>query len=504
MANETVIVNNKKLDWLFIERGFQIPSFHFVTSVESVPGRVGAVRKSRELEGYEFELPLIVRNDYLAGHKTHDQILREVVKFFDYDEPVKLQLSKKDWYWNAFFDGPIELVTNTKGIITFKIKIVLTDPYKYSVNANQNTAISDSVSVVNLGTAPTPIIVEARALKDSTNFMIAKGDKDYFMIGKSEDANKVSKDIAPYLFNDEFNNGGLRLWASMPNDTSFGRFLDGGDAMGGTFGVAEPGESIYPKTWGSNTKTDWHGPAVYKTLNKSVQDFRIRFKLSIHHQWGIGTGKAVAYLVDENNRTQFSVVYVNTSATVNNAQIVVYAYDEHGSARKVYTRDVPNYYKKLKTIQLYMFLERKGQNLKFTNYFFDVYADGRRGTPLAIGKDERVIVDRGNLYQRKVRICRMYRGKAAKYDKYLWHSILGFSIQELLPSQSDITPIEIRKGDKIVIDTLKKAVTINDDDALHLKDLASNYFEIEKGTSELIIYPPKTFDTTVKWQDRFL
>lgn len=499
---DTIKVNNKTLPWLIVERGFKIPSFNFGIETEEILGRSGSVVKQRQLKEYKFELPLIIRNDYLSsgGIKTHDEVLNELVKLFDYDHAVPLQFKSQDWYWNAYFEGPIELDKYSKTFWQFSINVVLADPYKYAVNGNQNTAISDSVSVVNLGTAPTPITVEARALKDSTNFMITKGDKDYFMVGKSEDANKVNKDIAPFLFNDEFNNGTLRNWAYMPNDTSFGTFLDGGDAMGGTFQFTD--DSMYPKNWGSNTKTGWHGPAIYKTLNKSVQDFRIRFKLSVHQGSGIGTGKSVAYLVDENNRLQFSVVYVNTSATVNNTKIVVYAYDEHGSARKIYTRDVPSQYRKLKFLHVYMFLERKGQNIKITNYFYDVIADRLRRKPR--GKDERIIVDRGNLYQRKVRICRMYRGKSAKYDRYLWHSILGFYIQELLPNQSDITPIEIRRGDNIVIDTLRKTVSINDEDALHLKDFGSNYFEIDKGTSELVVYPPNTFDTTVKWQDRFL
>lgn len=502
MTNETIIVNNKKIEWLIVERGFEIPSFNFATETEKVPGRAGGIVSSRELNGYEFDLPLIARNDYLVGRKNHDEILNELTKFFNYNEPVKLQLSKKDWYWYAYFDGPIELATNTQGIVSFKIKVILTDPYKYSATGNKNTAISDSVSVVNLGTAPTPITVEARALKDSTNFMIANGDKDYFMIGKSEDAEKTTKDVSPYLFNDEFNKNGIGNWAYMPNDTSFGPFLDGGDAMGGRLKVMEGNESIYPYTWGNNTKTGWHGAAIYKSLNRSIQDFRIRFKLSVRQYLGIGTSKSVAYLVDENNRTQFSVVYVNTSANSNNSKIVVFAYDEHGSARKIYTRDVPTAYKKLKYIHPFMFLERKGNNLKVTSFFYDLYKDPKRKKPL--GKEERVIIDRGNLYQRKVRIARLYSGKYAKHKKGLYASLLGFSIQELLPNSEDITPIVIRSGDNIVIDTADKLVTINDENALHLKDFGSNYFNIDAGTSELVIYPPETFDTTVKWQDRFL
>lgn len=503
--NDTIKVNNKALSWLYVQRGFQIPSFNFEIETEKVDGRAGSVFKRRQLSEYRFELPLVIHNDKLAseGIKSYDDINNALTKFFDYDEAVKLQFKSKDWYWNARFEGPFEINNKTENNINVvNVKVVLTDPYKYSATGNTNTAIGDAVSVVNLGTAPTPITVEARALKDSTNFMIANGDKDYFMIGKSEDAEKTTKDVSPYLFNDEFNKNGIGNWAYMPNDTSFGPYLDGGDAMGGRLKVMEGNESIYPYTWGNNTKTGWHGAAIYKSLNRSIQDFRIRFKLSVRQYLGIGTSKSVAYLVDENNRTQFSVVYVNTSANSNNSKIVVFAYDEHGSARKIYTRDVPIAYKKLKYIHPFMFLERKGNNLKVTSFFYDLYKDPKRKKPL--GKDERVIIDRGNLYQRKVRIARLYSGKYAKYAKSLYASLLGFSIQELLPNSEDITPIVIRSGDDIMIDTRQKLVTINDENALHLKDLGSNYLNIDAGTSELVIYPPETFDTTVKWQDRFL
>ncbi|REI19577.1 phage tail protein [Staphylococcus felis] len=502
MTNETIIVNDKKIDWLIVERGFEIPSFNFATETEKVPGRAGEVISSRELNGYEFDLPLIAQNDYLVGRKDHDEIVNELTKFFNYDESVKLQLSKKNWFWYAHFDGPIEVVSINNGFVQFKIQVVLTDPYKYSAIGNQNTAISDSISVVNTGTADTPIIVEARALKDSTNFIIAKDDKNYFMIGKSEDANKVTKDVEPFVFNDEFHTTGLSNWRYMPNDTSFGNLLDGGDAMGGKFKLSNERESIFPESWGNNTQTNWHGPAIYKSLTKSVQDFRIRFKVSIHQGLGIGTGKAVAFLVDENNRTLFSITYVNTSATTNNSQILVYAYNEHNEARRIYKRDVPQQLKRLKNIHAFIFLERKGANIKVTTYFYDINKDPNRKKPLI--KDERITVDRGNLYQRPARIARLYRGKAAKYSKYLWHSILAFKIQELLPKQSDVTPIEIREGDLIQIDMHRKSVTINDEDALSLKEFGSNYFNVDTGVSELIVYPPETFDTTVKWQDRYL
>ncbi len=76
------------------------------------------------------------------GIKTHDDVLNELVKFFNYEEQVKLQFKSKDWYWNAYFEGPIKLHKEFTIPVKFTIKVVLTDPYKYSVTGNKDTAIS--------------------------------------------------------------------------------------------------------------------------------------------------------------------------------------------------------------------------------------------------------------------------------------------------------------------------------------------------------------------------
>ena len=504
---DTIKVNNKTLPWLVVERGFKIPSFNFGIETEEILGRSGSVVKQRQLKEYKFELPLIVRNDYLSsgGIKTHDDVLNELVKFFDYDHAVPLQFKSQKWYWNAYFEGPIELEKYNRNFWQFSINVVLADPYKYAVEGTKNTAISDQVSVVSTGTADSPIIVQATALKDSPNFAIFKGVNNqatnYFMIGKSEDANKVNKDLEPFIFNDEFNTTGLRNWAYLPN-TSFGNLLDGGDAKGGRLGLSDLKESIYPTTWGTNSTTNWHGAGIYKSMGKSLTDFRIRLKVIVRQHAGIGPGKAFAYIVDENNRIMFSIGYVNTSVNKNNGMIVAYAYNEHGEARRIYTKETLFKHHRINNMHVFMYLERKGSQIKITSFKYSIDNDAQRKMPL--DKDVKVINDSGNFYQRPARIVRMYIGKSAKYDNYLSCNILGCSLTELLPKQSDVTPIIIRKGDLITIDTGAKVVKINDEDALSLKDFGSDYFNIEAGYNELIVSPPNTFDTVVKWQDRFL
>ena len=65
-----------------MKEGLKYP-FNFGIETEEILGRSGSVVKQRQLKEYKFELPLIVRNDYLSsdGIKTHDDVLNELVKF---------------------------------------------------------------------------------------------------------------------------------------------------------------------------------------------------------------------------------------------------------------------------------------------------------------------------------------------------------------------------------------------------------------------------------------
>lgn len=50
----------------------------------------------------------------------------------------------------------------------------------------------------------------------------------------------------------------------------------------------------------------------------------------------------------------------------------------------------------------------------------------------------------------------------------------------------------------------EKTVTINEEPTLDLKTFGSDFFNINKGMNECMIYPENTYDTTVYWQDRYL
>ncbi|HAR6518354.1 TPA: phage tail protein [Staphylococcus pseudintermedius] len=494
MRNETIIVNGKKLKWLFVERGFKIPSFNYATTTEKVPGRPGTIKKSRELDGYEFDIPLIVRNDYLAGRKTHDDILNEVVKFFDYEEPVKLQFSTKGWYWNAYFDGPFEIASNNDGFITFNVQVVLTDPYKYANDGNQNTAISDAVSVVNSGTADTPIIVEARALQNSNYYMISKGDEDYFMIG-DDDLDKPLKDYSPLILEDESQT--LSGW----NKQSTIDFTDNqtGGKVGGSFIVSDSKQSFYLNN-DSVSGNGWNGAMYKRSFSKQAQDFTTTVKFGIN-QKNKGAVRFAQYIYDSDNRVIASIGYTNPNAKQAIGTIIVTLFDQSGNQQTIYKyKNNPSLYK-LDSFVVYIRLTRKDDVFTVKSWKYKEFPYPLRKK--AFDEHERQFVDGGNFYQRPVVALSLYSAKNGSNNVMPLY-IFGTYTRELLPRPINARDMIIKKGDLITIDMATKNVLVNEESFLSEKTFGSNYFNVDKGHTELVINPPGIFDTTVKWQDRFL
>ena len=494
---DTIKVNNKTLPWLVVERGFKIPSFNFGIETEEVLGRSGSVVKQRQLKEYKFELPLIVRNDYLSsgGIKTHDNVLNELVKFFDYDHSVPLQFKSQKWYWNAYFEGPIELEKYSKTFWQFSINVVLADPYKYAVEGTKNTAISDQVSVVSTGTADSPIIVQATALKNSSYFSITKNDEDYFMIG-DDDLDKKVEDYTPTLFNDEMRSffGWTKVTNGTINDNVTGGTVGGSMAMSSSKDAFMLDESSITGTSG------WNGAEYKHSFGKSTQDFSSTVKIHVN-QGKKGATHATQYIYDTDNRVIASIGYSNPRATQNIGTIHVTLFDQNGNQKKIYSyTNAPKFYT-WKHIVIYMRLKRIGDKFYIKTWKYDEVDYPKRITPVDV--TEKVFVDAGNFYQRPISAVSIYIAKNGS-NYHMPTTILGSYNHEILPKPPKARDLIIKKGDLININMAEKTVTINEEPALDLKTFGSDFFNINKGMNECIIYPKNTYDTTVYWQDRFL
>ncbi|MEC5377271.1 phage tail domain-containing protein [Staphylococcus hominis] len=494
---DTIKVNNKTLPWLVVERGFKIPSFNFGIETEEVLGRSGSVVKQRQLKEYKFELPLIIRNDYLSsgGVKTHDEVLNELVKLFDYDHAVPLQFKSQDWYWNAYFEGPIELDKYNKTFWQFSINVLLADPYKYAVEGTKNTAISDQVSVVSTGTADSPIIVQATALKNASYFSITKNNEDYFMIG-DDDLDKKVEDYTPTLFNDEMRSffGWTKVTNSTINDNVTGGTVGGAMAMSSSKDAFMLNESSITSTSG------WNGAEYKHSFGKSTQDFSSTVKIHVN-QGKKGATHATQYIYDTDNRVIASIGYSNPRATQNIGTIHVTLFDQNGNQKKIYSyTNAPKFYT-WKHIVIYMRLKRIGDKFYIKTWKYDEVDYPKRITPVDV--TEKVFIDSGNFYQRPISAVSIYIAKNGN-NYHMPTTILGSYNHEILPKPPKARDLIIKKGDLININMEEKTVTINEEPALDLKTFGSDFFNINKGMNECMIYPENTYDTTVYWQDRYL
>ena len=379
---DTIKVNNKTLPWLVVERGFKIPSFNFGIETEEVLGRSGSVVKQRQLKEYKFELPLIIRNDYLSsgGVKTHDEVLNDLVKLFDYDHAVPLQFKSQDWYWNAYFEGPIELDKYSETFWQFSINVVLADPYKYAVEGTKNTAISDQVSVVSTGTADSPIIVQATALKNASYFSITKNNEDYFMIG-DDDLDKKVEDYTPTLFNDEMRSffGWTKVTNGTINDNVTGGTVGGAMAMSSSKDAFMLDESSITSTSG------WNGAEYKHSFGKSTQDFSSTVKIHVN-QGKKGATHATQYIYDTDNRVIASIGYSNPRATQNIGTIYVTLFDQNGNQKNIYSyTNAPKFYT-WKHIVIYMRLKRIGDKFYIKTWKYDEVDYPKRITPVDLQK----------------------------------------------------------------------------------------------------------------------
>ncbi|MDK3862419.1 phage tail family protein [Staphylococcus pseudintermedius] len=457
-----------------------------------VLGRPGGVLSHIKESVRTIEVNLLI--DAYGTGRTLEDIVDEVVSWLTTNEPVPLIFDREpDKIYYAMTTGgldPSYFVTFAK----VKANFVCLDPYKYAVDGNQNTAISDAVSVVNSGTADTPVIVEARALQNSNYYMISKGDEDYFMIG-DDDLDKPLKDYSPLILEDESQT--LSGW----NKQSTIDFTDNqtGGKVGGSFIVSDSKQSFYLNN-DSVSGNGWNGAMYKRSFSKQAQDFTTTVKFGIN-QKNKGAVRFAQYIYDSDNRVIASIGYTNPNAKQAIGTIIVTLFDQSGNQQTVYKyKNNPSLYK-LDSFVVYIRLTRKDDVFTVKSWKYKEFPYPLRKK--AFDEHERQFVDGGNFYQRPVVALSLYSAKNGSNNVMPLY-IFGTYTRELLLRPTNARDMIIKKGDLITIDMATKNVLVNEESFLSEKTFGSNYFNVDKGHTELVINPPGIFDTTVKWQDRYL
>lgn len=497
MVPERLVVNGEVLENLYIGSDFELPLNTLDIQFVSQARRIITQKNYATSDPI---VPLVYNNQIDKYHI--DEVIEEVTRFLQTDDPAKIQFSEKEWYWEGYIKGPDQFNYNeTLEFFVFNIELKLTEKYRLSNTQYTNTAISDVVDVVNEGTADTDMIVEATALENSTMFMITKGDDDYFMVGRPVDAFKGEVDDTPTVWlarDTTFNTFTARPDGEFVGEANLtGQYVSGHMYMGGNDGnkvVADYGTN--PESW------PWHGPVYRKSLSNPVGDFHTRSAFIVNQKNGRGVGKSFIHLYDEAGNRVLSYGFVESLNVGSNVRAVVRLYTSDGGYEEIFQSagDLNG--------------GRFGQDYADRWFWVSVDRIGRRyvvktwsnytenGIKKVASRDAVTFNDNEGLFNRTIAIGEIAMAKHKDYPEVETYTFWA-RIQDQL-ELGDAVPYLIKKGDEILIDTKQSLVLLNDEPITSEKDFGSNYFKIDKGLNRLLIEPQGRFDTTVKWYDRYL
>lgn len=485
----SLIIDGKRMDNCIINGDFEIPFFSTETETQDVQGRLGSFQTARNTNELRFTIPMTYQNN---KNKNKNGIMDEIVRYIDHDEPVKIRVEGEDWHWWGTVDGILNIKFFKHIYYDFELNIVLTDPFRYSADTYANTAVRDEITVLNNGTAPTSFELTATALNSSAFFAVTDENEQHFLIGEDSEE-EIVKDYSPSFLTSEFTNP--TGWTKMSaNDSINDRYLGG--ATGASL-------TQNPSGWALNTKTiqqssGWRGMGYKRSFSKPVENFKTKFKVFVRNSFN-GSGKIGQFFYDENNRLMFSVGYQDVHHTKDSGTIVVMAYNEAGEEKRLWHFELPSNIKKINDIVIYISLERKGERIYMRSWLYNELSDNTRNKPLNI--KDKVYRDRGKFYQRK--IASMAVGSFRGNGTYKLMNLLGTFNNELLDMPPGASDKFIKKGDVINLDTRKNYITVNGEPYMLEKSFSSTFFLLSPGLSGLLISPENTFDTRIRWQDRF-
>lgn len=372
------------------------------------------------------------------------------------------------------------------------ITIVCNDPYKYGPEKRYDFPY-DIVSVNNEGSVEAEPVFELTALKDTPMVMIQKEEETYHANpgGGPINIRTLERPREYQLLGKPTVGRPRRVPVYRRYDTlldSKGNNLTGwttaamGEVEGNIDGEMEAtSEGFKAKSFGVGSEI--YGPAIKTSLSEPVQDFRLlsEIDLGIH-----GAGIGEIYMLDVNGvqvaRLSFMSPMVN--AFIKYGESVVGNFSDNH-----YIIDSES--KRLFSSRAYLRMEREGN--VWRTYLSNSLAP-------YMFSDEWVDRDRNymnRVAQIAVRIARFGDDEPAEI------TVPKVQLDRINERQEDGIEATINEGDRIVFDHRTSDIFINGNPASEHKDFGATYFKLDKGHNRLVVHPANTFETRVKYREKF-
>lgn len=262
-------------------RSVEIPSLpsieHSVINMFERDGNVynGASYNEREIKITFIIYPMADVDNVLA----YDIYVNDVKRAFYTKKEAKLFCGDETLYIWAVPVGEMIMTELANGCCECEVNLVAYDPYWYSTTTNSvNNDDAKKFTVENESDTNIYPIIQVGFTKDTTFCQIENQNTgERILIGGASvtEGTVIKKDTKIIADNMESTTGWTQTSAP----------IDSNRSTGGTLALNSGGTGLMCGNFGSTSGATWHGACYKKSLNTSVEDFKVRVRMS-HNSTG--------------------------------------------------------------------------------------------------------------------------------------------------------------------------------------------------------------------------
>nr|QRZ17578.1 phage tail family protein [Virgibacillus sp. AGTR] len=452
----------KRPPWAPIER-----------SILEIPGLAGGYLSNSKVKPRVISVPVLLKKKNFPDLQKLKEDLADWL-ITDKEEPLIFDDEEDRTYYAVVNDelDLDEMVRYGHGTIEF----ICPDPYKYGEEQSLEFT-SDVFTIENEGTIEAQPIFELDVLAPVTFAMVQNDNEDYQMIGipvevDTEVVDKTTQIIYEY-------GQTLNEWYT-PSGNWSGNF-------------ASTGTAIVVDNWGAGE--EWHGPALMKEIDP-LDDYEIELYVYTRTEREDQTFRVSTNYYDE-NMNQLGMLRL-WDKTTNQVRKVVEA------RVGPYVGDDINYLISHRNYNIQgqrvwggiVRLRKEGNKLTF--YAARVTQGGRH-----VSSVKQVYMDVNKEYAGRLKYIRFdianYGDTRTPNEVRIEH----LKVRKISKIKVDQTPYIAYPGDTITFDHYNKELLINGEDVKELKDFGGSFFDLDKGPNQLVVQPSDSFNTRIKYRDRF-
>lgn len=443
----------------------------------NVPGRPGAILSQSNTGVRTLYVPIIV---HYRDFQELQKIKEDMATWLIHDNPKELKFfDEMDRAYFAVVDDVLnldELLRVGKGVITF----ICPDPYKYG---SQKKVLFQSSGVFDVdGSANAEPIIRVEMKDNATFVAVSDVDGNINMIGDTAPVGANTYSPKTIILNDSLNT--TVGWG-------VGGFaLDGGVITGK---MASDGDRFYASDYGSGS--EWHGPALVKSLAEVLQDFEIEFTFYFHAPSAEEIGRIEIYGLDPSNKKIFRMTMRDNVIGSDVALPEGVIFDNNEQRKYVLVRNAADVWQ---NFYGYMRISRVGRDIEFFLKKVD------QTTGKTIDTKTRRYWDSTGLFQGQLASIGVHVGTYGTHKSVATCKASHVAVSKINNKQ-DGTPYIVKAGDVVEFNHVTNKITINNEDAMKEKAFIGEYFDLKKGRNAIAAEPASAIAATeVRWRDRWL